>query len=322
MHVQELFSLAGRVAVVTGGSRGLGLEIAHGLGEAGRIGDRHRPTPRVARAAEEELRAAGIEAHRARLMRDVADQDQVEALARAVLDRYPRASSLDAGIRWGAPALDMPIDRWRSVLDVNATGISRCQAFGRGMVERGAGRIVNLASVAGLIGQDLDLMDAVGYTASKGAVVALTRDLAVKWAQARRHGQRRRAGLLPDPHDAGPDRAGRGAVRGGQPDGAHRPPRRAQGRGAVPGVGRQQLRHWPDTCSRWRHDGLVRPSDHLVSIRLRAKDVPRVRMAAASESDRGYFSVVEGGSDDIDGRAYESRVTLWNGASTPGIPRF
>jgi gluconate 5-dehydrogenase len=89
-----------------------------------------------------------------------------------------------AGISWGAPALAMSVDRWRSVLDVNVTGTFLCcQAFGRGMVEQGGGRIVNVASVAGLIGQAPELMDAVGYTASKGAVVALTRDLAVKWAR-------------------------------------------------------------------------------------------------------------------------------------------
>ena len=67
---------------------------------------------------------------------------------------------------------------------MNATGTFLCcQAFGRGMIERGSGRIVNVASIAGLVGQDPEMMDAVGYTASKGAVVAMTRDLAVKWAQ-------------------------------------------------------------------------------------------------------------------------------------------
>ena len=183
MHVRELYSLAGRVAVVTGGSRGLGLEIAHGLGEAGAsvvVTARRREW---LEPAEHELRAAGIDA--AALACDVADPGQVEALARAVLERHGRVDVLinAAGISWGASALEMPIERWRSVLDVNATGtFTCCQAFGRGMVERGAGRIVNVASVAGLIGQDPEMMDAVGYTASKGAVVAMTRDLAVKWA--------------------------------------------------------------------------------------------------------------------------------------------
>jgi gluconate 5-dehydrogenase len=186
MHVHELFSLKGRVAVVTGGSRGLGLEIAHGLGEAGAsvvVTARRRDW---LEPAEQELRAAGVDA--IALACDVADPEQVATLARDALARHRQVDVLvnAAGVSWGAPAVDMPIDRWRTVLDVNATGTFLCcQAFGRAMVERGSGRIVNVASVAGLVGQAPELMDAVGYTASKGAVVALTRDLAVKWA---RHG--------------------------------------------------------------------------------------------------------------------------------------
>lgn len=184
MHVDELFSLKGRVAVVTGGSRGLGLEIAHGLGEAGAAVVVTARRQEWLGPAEQELRAAGIEA--AALACDVADSAQVAALADAVLSRLGRADVLvnAAGISWGASALDMPADRWRSVLDVNATGTFLCaQAFARSMVERGGGRIVNVASIAGLVGQAPELMDAVGYTASKGAVIALTRDLAVKWAR-------------------------------------------------------------------------------------------------------------------------------------------
>jgi gluconate 5-dehydrogenase len=183
MHVRELFSLKGRVAVVTGGSRGLGLEIAHGLGEAGASVVVTARRQEWLGPAEEELREAGIEA--TALACDVADQAQVEALAGATLDRFGRVDVLvnGAGISWGAPALEMPLDRFRSVLDVNTTGTFLCcQVFGRAMAERGGGRIVNVASVAGFVGQDPAIMDAVGYTASKGAVVALTRDLAVKWA--------------------------------------------------------------------------------------------------------------------------------------------
>lgn len=182
MDVQELYSLAGRVAVVTGGSRGLGLEIAHGLGEAGASVVVTARRQEWLQPAEEELRAAGIEAEA--LACDVADAGQVEGLARTVLERHPRVDILvnAAGISWGASALEMPVERWRSVLDVNATGTFLCcQAVGRRMLERGRGRILNVASIAGLVGQDAALMDAVGYTASKGAVVALTRDLAAKW---------------------------------------------------------------------------------------------------------------------------------------------
>jgi gluconate 5-dehydrogenase len=181
--VQELFRLKDRVAVVTGGSRGLGLEIAHGLGEAGAAVVVTARRQEWLQPAVDELRAAGIDA--SAVACDVADQAQVDALAGQVLARHPRVDILvnAAGISWGASALDMPIDRWRSVLDVNATGTFLCcQAFGRSMIESGHGRIVNVASVAGLVGQASELMDAVGYTASKGAVVALTRDLAVKWA--------------------------------------------------------------------------------------------------------------------------------------------
>src|SRR4051812_13277415 len=184
MHVQELFSLKGRVAVVTGGSRGLGLEIAHGLGEAGASVVVTARRQEWLGPAEEELRAAGHTV--AALTCDVTEPAQVDALARVTVERFGRVDVLvnAAGISWGAPALEMPLDRFRSVLDVNASGTFLCcQRFGRIMAERGGGRIVNVASVAGLVGQDPEIMDAVGYTASKGAVVALTRDLAVKWAK-------------------------------------------------------------------------------------------------------------------------------------------
>ncbi|MFN8632590.1 MAG: SDR family oxidoreductase [Chloroflexota bacterium] len=183
MHVQELFSLKGRVALVTGGSRGLGLEIAHGLGEAGATVVVTARRQEWLAPAEEELREAGIDA--TALACDVARPEQVTAVVRDTVARLGRIDVLvnAAGISWGAPALEMPLDRWQAVLDVNLTGtFVCCQEVGRVMVQQGGGRIVNVASVAGLVGQDPALMDAVGYTASKGAVIALTRDLAVKLA--------------------------------------------------------------------------------------------------------------------------------------------
>lgn len=182
-RVLDLFDLSGRIAVVTGGSRGLGLEIAHGLGEAGAavvVTARRQEWLDPARA---ELERAGIAA--TALPCDVADADQVERLARVVLERHGQIDVLvnAAGVSWGAPALEMPAERLRWVLDVNVAGTFLCcQAFGRAMAERRQGRIVNVASVTGLVGQAPAVLDAAGYTASKGAVVALTRDLAVKWA--------------------------------------------------------------------------------------------------------------------------------------------
>ena len=93
-----------------------------------------------------------------------------------------------AGISWAAAAERMPLEKWQAVMDVNATGtFLMCQAVGREMIQAGGGRIINIASVAGLAGSSAGVLDAVGYAASKGAVISLTRDLAVKWA---RHGIR------------------------------------------------------------------------------------------------------------------------------------
>lgn len=183
MRVQALFDLTGKVAVITGGSRGLGLEIAHGLGEAGASVVVTARRQEWLGPAQGELTEAGIDA--LAVACDVADEAQVAKLAEEAQDRYGQVDILvnAAGVSWGGPAVDMAPERWRWVLDVNATGTFLCcQAFGRGMIERGGGRIVNVASVAGLVGQSPAVLDAVGYSASKGAVVALTRDLGVKWA--------------------------------------------------------------------------------------------------------------------------------------------
>jgi NAD(P)-dependent dehydrogenase (short-subunit alcohol dehydrogenase family) len=183
MRVQQLFSLEGRVALVTGGSRGLGLEIAEGLGEAGaRVAITARREQWLAPAAER-LRAAGIDVLAIRA--DVSQPDAVAEAVRAVLDRFGRVDVLinNAGISWGSPALDMPLERWRQVLDVNATGpFLMSKAVAPSMIAQGAGVVVNVASVAGLVGTDPVVLDAVGYAASKGALIAMTRDLAVKWA--------------------------------------------------------------------------------------------------------------------------------------------
>ncbi|MGE3271086.1 MAG: glucose 1-dehydrogenase [Chloroflexota bacterium] len=186
MPVLDLFRLDGRTAIVTGGSRGLGLEIARGLGEAGANVVITARRQEWLGPAEHELREAGIAVRS--FTCDVSDEEAVAGLAAATVDACGGADILvnAAGISWGAPAFDMTAARWRSVMDVNVTGTFLCcQAFGKLMASGNGGRIVNVASVAGLIGQAPELMDAAGYTASKGAVVALTRDLAVKWA---RHG--------------------------------------------------------------------------------------------------------------------------------------
>jgi gluconate 5-dehydrogenase len=184
--LHRLFSLEGQAALVTGGSRGIGLAIARALGEAGaRVAIVARRAEWLV-PAERVLSEAGIAC--AALEADVADAAQVErAVDGAEAALGPLSILVNAaGRTWGAPAEVMPPERWREVMEANATGtFLMCQAAGRRMIARRYGRILNIASVAGMAGSPPEILETVGYSASKGAVIALTRDLAVKWA---RHG--------------------------------------------------------------------------------------------------------------------------------------
>lgn len=183
MRSLDLFDLTGRSALVTGGSRGLGLEIARALGEAGASVAVWARRERWLAPAVDELRGQGIECEGYAC--DVSQPAQVETCVGSVLDRFGTIDVLVncAGITWGAPAEGMPLDKWRAVLDVNATGLFIvAQRVGKHMLERGSGRIINVASIVGLRGSRPDVLQAVGYAASKGAVIALTRDLACQWA--------------------------------------------------------------------------------------------------------------------------------------------
>ncbi len=182
-RVQELFDLSGRVAVVTGGSRGLGLEMAEALGEAGARLVIAARRAQWLQPAEEHLMGLGLEV--AAMECDVADPTGAKALVEFTLNRFGRLDVLvnNAGVSWGAPLEEMPVDRWRQVLEVNLTGAFLVtQAAVPVMKGARWGRIINVASVAGLVGTRPDVLDAVGYTASKGGLIALTRDLAVKLA--------------------------------------------------------------------------------------------------------------------------------------------
>jgi len=186
VHVGKLFDLSGKVALVTGGSRGLGLEIAGGLVEAGaRVAITARREAWL-RSADEALR--GLGASPLVLVCDVAKEDQIQEAVARVIAEWGRIDILVncAGISWGAPPEQMPLEKWQAVMDVNATGtFLMCQAVGRDMIRHAGGKIINVASVLGLVGSSPAILDAVGYTASKGAVISFTRDLAVKWAPHR-----------------------------------------------------------------------------------------------------------------------------------------
>ena len=184
MHVKELFNLTGKVALVTGGSRGLGLEMAEALGEAGAAVAVTARRQQWLSSAEETLRGAGIECLAAQC--DGSRADQVTTAVERVLQRFGRIDVLvnNAGISWAEPIDTMPVEKWREVIDTNATGcFLMSRAVGREMMRAGTpGSIINIASVMGLVGMAPEILDAVGYSASKGAVISLTRDMAVKWA--------------------------------------------------------------------------------------------------------------------------------------------
>ena len=187
-HVKDLFDLTGNIAVVTGGSRGLGLEMAEAFGEAGAAVAITARREQWLHEAERHLRGRGIDC--AALVCDVSESDQVDRAVTNVVDRFGRIDILvnNAGISWGEPMETMPLAKWHAVMNVNATGcFLMSRAVGPHMIKAGAGAIVNISSVAGLVGTDPDVLDAAGYSASKGAIVSLTRDLAIKWA---RHGIR------------------------------------------------------------------------------------------------------------------------------------
>jgi len=179
-----LFSLADRVAVVTGGSRGLGLAIARGLGDAGaRIVIAARRAEWLDPASAE-LAAAGIEvrAHAC----DLTDAEQVGRLIGETVSAFGRVDILvnNAGVSWAASIEEMPVERWRQVLETNVGGaFLATRAALPVMKARGYGKIINIASVMGMVGMPPEILDAPGYSASKGALIALTRDLAVKCAR-------------------------------------------------------------------------------------------------------------------------------------------
>jgi NAD(P)-dependent dehydrogenase (short-subunit alcohol dehydrogenase family) len=182
----ELFELSGRVAIVTGGGSGIGRQMATGLAEAGASLVLCARKPERCEEVAAELEQLGVRALGMRC--DVRDPAEVEAVVERTKAELGSVDILvnNAGTSWGAPAEDYPLEGWQKVIDVNLTGVFLfAQAAGRVMIDQGAGKIVNIASVAAFGGAAPELMNAVAYNASKGGVVSFTRDLATKWA---RHG--------------------------------------------------------------------------------------------------------------------------------------
>lgn len=171
--------LTGRAAVVIGGTSGIGRAIAHGLAEAGA-----HVIPTSRRLEQVEATAREIEAlgrSSLRVASDVADRDSLEKLLSASVQALGKVDILVncAGRTKRAPTLDFSEPDWNGIFDTNLTGMLRaCQIFGRHMIERRYGRIVNIASIGSFRG----MMEVTAYSASKAAVVSLTQSLAVEWA--------------------------------------------------------------------------------------------------------------------------------------------
>jgi NAD(P)-dependent dehydrogenase (short-subunit alcohol dehydrogenase family) len=182
MDVKQLFDLTGRVAIVTGGSIGLGRQMAEGLAEMGaNLVLCARKKERCEQAATQ-LQALG--AKTLALGCDVKNPSSVQELVDATISRFGRIDILinNAGTSWGAPIEEMRIEHWNKVMETNLTGTFLCcQAVGKFMAAQKRGSIINIASVAGLRGSPPEFQ-AIGYHASKGGIIAFTRDLAHKWA--------------------------------------------------------------------------------------------------------------------------------------------
>ncbi|MBF0708877.1 SDR family oxidoreductase [Guptibacillus hwajinpoensis] len=182
MNVMQLFDLTGKTAIVTGGGRGLGKQIAEGFAEAGAnvvICSRKRE---ACEAVSEELQKAGVKSLAFEC--DVTNQEQVQHVVDETMKEFGRIDILvnNSGASWGAPVVEMPLQAWHKVMEVNVTGTFLfAQAVGKEMINQKSGKIINIASVAGLGGADPRYMDAIGYNTSKGAVITFTKDLAVKW---------------------------------------------------------------------------------------------------------------------------------------------
>jgi NAD(P)-dependent dehydrogenase (short-subunit alcohol dehydrogenase family) len=183
VSIKKLLDLTGKTALITGGSRGLGLQIAEVLGEQGaKIVLSARKVDEL-EAAVKHLAAQGIAAQY--VAADTSDPAEITRLADEAIAKLGHIDILvnNAGATWGAPAEDHPLEAWDKVMNLNVRGLFLLsQAVGKkSMIPRKYGRIINVASIAGLAGNAPGTMKTLAYNTSKGAVVNLTRTLAGEW---------------------------------------------------------------------------------------------------------------------------------------------
>lgn len=186
MSLKQLFDLTGQTAIVTGGGSGLGRVMALALAEAGANVVVCSRRLEVCEEVVKEIDALGKQA--LALAVDVTNPESVVQGLEKAVSCFGKIEILvnSSGTVFETPATEMPLKQWQAMLDTNVTGtFLMCQAVGKQMIENAYGKIINISSSIGFKGVDPEAVDSVGYTTSKGAVMTLTKDLAVKWG---RHG--------------------------------------------------------------------------------------------------------------------------------------
>ena len=184
MKLHDLFNLSGKVALVTGGGRGIGKFIATGLAEAGAdlilTSRKMKNLEATAQALSEEFGVKALP-----VACDMANTEAIDAMLKAALKKFPRIDILvnNAGATWGAPTLEFPLERWDQVFNVNVRGVwILTQKVANLMKNQGGGNIINISSVMAFRGSDEILHPAVPYNSTKAAINLLTMNLAVKLA--------------------------------------------------------------------------------------------------------------------------------------------
>jgi gluconate 5-dehydrogenase len=184
MNVLDMFQLKNKVAIVTGGSVGLGAQMATALAEAGsHVVIAARKVDRCVELASK-LEKLGIRA--LPVACDVSKPEDCQHLVDVTIKEFGRVDILinNAGISWIAPAIDFPLDKWQRVMNLNVNGTFQLsQMAARVMREKGGGKIINICSIGAFGGDYPENVDSIPYTTSKGAVLTMTKDLAVKWAR-------------------------------------------------------------------------------------------------------------------------------------------
>ena len=184
MHIKDLFDLTGKTAIITGGGRGLGEQMAEGLAEAGANIVLCSRKKEACQQVADRLATTGVKT--LALACDISQPEDIKNVVHQTIEKFGRIDILinNSGATWGAPVEEMPLEAWQKVMNINVTGtFLMSQEAGKQMIKQKAGKIINIASIAGLGGTDPQYMDTIGYNTSKGAVITFTKDLAVKWGQ-------------------------------------------------------------------------------------------------------------------------------------------